>query len=396
VTLKAHSVFRTSVRVVGSAGFQPADGRDGHPTLGSLAAFAAVLLLTACGGGGVAAPAPAAALASSSPASAAAKPASFASASAAASAKPAASPAASGQLRKVTWGYATLTGTFMPTLVGKEGGVFAKHGIDLDVNYTRDGQTAMTALISGQMPFVTLADPSVTTSALRGADGEWVAVNVPAPHLVMYSQPNINSVEDLKGKKIGVTTLGALTALMARYIVEQHGLDPQKDVTLLAVGGGPEALAAIASGQIDAIVTAPENPAPGKKVLVDMTKLGYPFPQAGLVTTKSMVKKDPPLVQDMVQSFAESTQLFKTNRALSEQVLAKTLKDTLKNSEVVAKNYEGTASALSTDVTPKAAEIQSVLDLIAPTTPQAKDAKPQDFFDDTFAKKVVLPSASAS
>jgi NitT/TauT family transport system substrate-binding protein len=369
----------------------------------ALLAFAAMLFLAACGGQSSApatqpsssAAAPASAAKPASAGAASAKPASSAPASA--SAKPAAgSPAASGQLRKVTWGYATLTGTFMPTLVGAAGGVFQKHGIDLDVNFTRDGQTAMTALISGQMPFVTLADPSVTVSGLQGADGEWVAVNVPSPHLVMYARPNISSVADLKGKKIGVTTLGALTALMAEYVVKQAGMDPKKDVTLLAVGGGPEALAAIASGQIDAIVTAPENPSPGSKVLVDLTKIGYAFPQAGLVTTKSTAKKDPQLVQDMVQSFAESTQLFKTNRTLSEQVLAKTLKDTLKDSDQVTKNYEGTASALSTDVAPTAKELQSVLDLIAPTTPKAASAKPQDFFDDTFAKKVVLPSASPS
>jgi NitT/TauT family transport system substrate-binding protein len=370
---------------------------------------ALVAALVACGGqaapgasptAGSAPPKPA----SAAPASAAASAKPAASAAASASAKPAASGAASakpvasapaagtGQLRKVTWGYATLTGTFMPTIVGKEAGVFQKHGIDLDINYTRDGQTAMTALISGQMPFVTLADPSVTTSGLEGAEGEWVAVNVPAPHLVMYSQPSINSVEDLKGKKIGVTTLGALTSLMAQLVLKQHGLDPKKDVSILAVGGGPEALAAIASGQIDAMVTAPENPAPGKKVLVDLTKGDVAFPQAGLVTTKSMVKKDPQLVQAMVQGFAESTQVFKNNRALTEQVLAKTMKDTLKDEDAVKKNYEGTSAALSTNVAPTAKELQSVLDLLEPTNPKAASAKPENFFDDTFAKKVVLPS----
>jgi NitT/TauT family transport system substrate-binding protein len=368
-------------------------------TLRSLVpAGALALVLAACGGQAAPAPSPSASSAAAKPASAApasaasAKPAvSAAPASAPASAKPAA-PAASGQLRKVTWGYATLTGTFMPAIVGKEAGVFAKHGIDLDVNYTRDGQTAMTALISGQMPFVTLADPSVTTSGLQGAEGEWVAVNVPAPHLVMYSQPSLNSAKDLKGKKIGVTTLGSLTALMAQQVVKEAGLDPKADVTILAVGGGPEALAAIASGQIDAIVTAPENPAPGKKVLVDLTKGGYDFPQAGLVTTKSMTQKDPRLVQDMVQAFAESTVTFKNDRQLAEQVLAKTMKDTLKNDDAVKQNWEGTSSALSTNVAPTVKEIQSVLDLLAPTNPKAATAKAQDFFDDSFAKKVVLPS----
>ena len=361
------------------------------------------LTLAACGSA-----APAASPASTAPAaSASAKPASAAasssaaakpaaSASAAAGASAAAKPAASGQLRKVTWGYATLTGTFMPTLVGVEAGVFRKHGIDLEANYTRDGQTAMNALISGQMPFVTLADPSVTTAGVRGADGEWVAVNVPTPHLVMYARPEIKTLDDLKGKKVGVTTLGALTALMARYVLEQHGLDPKKDVTLLAVGGGPEALAAIAKGEIEAMVTAPENPSPGNHVLVDMTKMGYAFPQAGLVTTKTEVKKDPQLVQDMVQSFAESTQLFKNDPKLSQQVLAKVMKATLKDSDQVQKNYEGTASAVNTNVAPTAQEVQSVLDLIASTTPEAKNHKPQDFFDDSFAKKVVLPSASPS
>lgn len=334
--------------------------------------LALAILVAACGGQAT----------TPAPSSPAAKAASSVAAKASAS--------ASGQLRKVPWGYATLTGTFMPTLVGKEAGVFAKHGIDLDVSYTRDGQTAMQALISGQMPFVTLADPSVTRSGLEGADGEWVAVNVHAPHLVMYAQPAINSVADLKGKKIGVTTLGALTALMAKVVIKNAGLDPAKDVQLLAVGGGPEAIAAITSGQIDAIVTAPENPVPGKKVLVDLTTSGYAFPQAGLVTTKSMTKKDPRLVQDMVQSFAESSQVFKSNPTLAEEVLAKTLKTTLKTDADVQKNYRGTAAAVSTNVVPTAKEVQSVLELL--DDPKAKTAKPQDFFDDSFAKQVALPS----
>ncbi|HLY64141.1 MAG TPA: ABC transporter substrate-binding protein, partial [Chloroflexota bacterium] len=217
------------------------------------------LATTACGSQ---TSAPPSAVSSAAPASAAAsgasaKPASSAGASAkpAGSASASASGAADGQLRKVTLAWATQTSVFLVPQVGIQAGIFKNHGIDLNLIYTGSGPTAIASLISGDVQFIELADPSVTTSALKGSGVEWVAVSVPKPNLALFVHPNINSVADLKGKKVGVTTLGSLTALMGQYIIQQNGLDPKKDVQIIAIGGGLEAQSAIVNNQVDAIVT---------------------------------------------------------------------------------------------------------------------------------------------
>src|SRR5438128_2169655 len=163
------------------------------------------------------------------------------SASAPPSAKPSGAASAAAQMRPVKLAWATQTAIFLVPHVGLQAGIFKNHGIDLSLIYTGSGPTAIASLVSGDVQFIELADPSVTTSALEGSGVEWVAVSLPTPNLALWTHPNINSVEDLKGKKVGVTTLGSLTALMANYVLQQHGLDPKKDVQVIAVGGGLEA-----------------------------------------------------------------------------------------------------------------------------------------------------------
>ncbi|HEX6512986.1 MAG TPA: ABC transporter substrate-binding protein, partial [Chloroflexota bacterium] len=194
-----------------------------------------------------------------------------------------------------------------------------------------------------------------------------------------------NSVQELKGKKVGVTSLGSLTALFAEYVLQKNGLDPKKDVQEIAVGGGLEQQAAMLNNQIDAMVTAPETPLPGQKILIDLRE-GFAFPQGGLASTKTFVQKDPKLVQDTIDAYAESVRRFKSDSALAEQVDARELKRS--DAAAVKAEVRGAAEAMSDDVAPKAEDLQTVLDMLAPTEPKAKSAKPQDLFDDRFGKAV--------
>ncbi|MFI5266427.1 MAG: ABC transporter substrate-binding protein [Chloroflexota bacterium] len=309
---------------------------------------------------------------------------------------PAVSASAAGQLRKVKASYATLVATNMVPYVAQEAGIFQKHGLDVDVQFTKDGPTTMTALVSGDIQFAELSDPSLTNAVLQGAGVEWVAVPVHTPELSLMSQPGINSVEELKGKTVGVTSAGSLTALFAQYALIQHGLDPKTDVKIVAIGGGPQGLAAIVSNQIDAGIYGPPDDiraaAAGKKVLVDFRRGGFGVPQGAVAVRKDFAKANPDLVSAYVGSFLEGIQRYKSDPALTKPVLGRVFNIT--DPKVVDDTYQGAISVLDADIVPRAKDQQTMLDLLAPTTPKAKDAQPQDFYDDSFAKAAVAAQPS--
>jgi len=302
----------------------------------------------------------------------------------------------SDQLRKVKASYATLVATNMVPYVAQDAGIFRTHGLDVDVQFTKDGPTTMTALVSGDVEFAELSDPSLTNAVLQGASVEWVAVPVHSPELSLMSQPGINSVEELKGKTVGVTSAGSLTALFAQYALLQHGLDPKTDVKIVAVGGGPQGLAAIVSNQIDAGIYGPPDDiraaAAGKKVLVDFRKGGFGVPQGAVAVRKDFAKANPDLVSAYVASFIEGIQRYKSDPLLTKQVLGRVFSIT--DPKVVDDTYQGAVSVLDTDIVPRAKDQQTMLDMLAPTTPKAKDAHPTDFYDDSFAKAALAAEPS--
>lgn len=344
------------------------------------------LLLSACGGSAPAA-SPAASAASPSSAAAvasAAKPAAS-TAAAASAAKPAASAAA---LRKTKLAYAAQSPTLIVQILARDAGIFQKHNIDAETSYVGGG-AILPALIGGDIQFAELSDPMVVSGVLEGAPIEWVAINVHTPTLQLVVQPEIASVADLKGKTIGVTNLGAVTALFAQLALTQNGLDPKKDVNLLATGGIPATLAALSNKRIDgAMFSALDGRQAvnqGGRVLVDFAKNGYTFPFGGLAVRKDFATSNPGVVSDVVAAFIEATDLFKKDRAAAEKVIAAAL--SLSDPAVLHEGYDAAAAILDTNVAPMPKEIQTVLDMLAPNNPKAKDAKPEQFFDDRFVRR---------
>lgn len=332
----------------------------------------ALLLLTSCGGPAAAGTPPSGSAIASAPASAA-------------------KPSASGALRKVKSSYATLVATNMGPYIAQQAGIFAKHGLDVDISFTKDGPTTMTALVSGDVQFAELSDPSLTNAVLQGAAVEWVAVPVHTPELSLMSQPGIASVEDLKGKTIGVTSAGSLTALFVQYTLRQHGLDPQTDVKIVSVGGGPQGLAAIVSNQIDAAIYGPPDDIraanAGKKVLVNYRGGSIGVPQGAIAVRKDFASSNHDVVAAYVASFEEAIQRYKSDPAFAKPIIGQVLK--LTDPKVIDDTYAGVLPVLDTDIVPRAKDQQTMLDMLAPTNPKAKAAHPQDFYDDSFAKAAV-------
>src|ERR1043165_6116499 len=118
--------------------------------------------------------------------------------------------------------YASISGTQAIGWIAKESGIFAKHGLDVELLFTGGGR-AITSLLGGDTPLITVGGPSVTAARLAGSD---VIITAHVFDTILYSlivQPEIRTLADLKGKKFGPSRFGSATDFALRYVLKQQG-----------------------------------------------------------------------------------------------------------------------------------------------------------------------------
>src|SRR5262245_46643058 len=137
--------------------------------------------------------------------------------------------------------------------VTKEGKLFEKYGLDAEVITVMGSGIGSKALISGNLDIIPIATPTVIAANLAGADMAILAHTMPAVVHALMVRPDIKTPEDLKGKKIGVSSLGSLTDFLVRSIAKKKGLNPDRDITLITTGGSDtERVMALKAGSVEA------------------------------------------------------------------------------------------------------------------------------------------------
>jgi NitT/TauT family transport system substrate-binding protein len=168
-------------------------------------------------------------------------------------------------LRPVTLG---LTGRSLTTLIFEMSirrGHFKQQGLDVKLITIRQADVIIKATMAGELNFMSVI-PTAILASVRGLPIRTIAVNVDNAPYVLVGRPQIKTMTDLKGKKIAVSSLGSMSTLLVREIVARSGLDPDRDVTYLAVGGSATRSSAMAAGFVDAaLMTIPLNYAPERQ-----------------------------------------------------------------------------------------------------------------------------------
>jgi NitT/TauT family transport system substrate-binding protein len=379
---------------------------------------AAVLLLAACGGTPAAAPAssappPAVASAAAKPsaapssaASAAAKP-SGASTAASAAAKPsaasaqgssaakpsgaAASAAASGQaLTTIRSAYTTTSGTTIPLWVAKESGAFAQNGLDVSLTLVAPGAPILAALESGDVPVAEAGGQEVVNAELNGATLDLVGSFGEKPTNSIYAIASIQKPEDLKGKIIGVSSIGAVSHVAGLLAMQKLGLEGQ--VTFLGTGGLPQTIAAIQSGKVQGGVLSPpqtfQAAQQGLHEVVDVSKLDVLSATAVIVTTHKYAADHADVVERYLRAMIQATHTAYTNKALTMQVITKY--GQISDPDLASKTYDyfHDGQLWGKDGIPSDAAIQTNLDVAATTSPQAKNFKPAQMEDLSIVQKI--------
>ena len=217
--------------------------------------------------------------------------------------------------------------------IAKDAGIFKKHNLDVNVIYIEGTPKALMSLFAGELQVVAGTGPAVASAKVRGADVSMVmGFEVFLPYYLV-AQPNIKTIEDLKGK-IGANHTVATSADFAiRLGLKSIGLDPDKDVNLRVVGATNLRLIMMQQKQADfTIISTTEREEAekmGLKVVADLASKKIPYPHAGLISSQKMLKEKRDTMLRFGRATVEAIHYFKNNKPQTLAILKKYAKTDL-------------------------------------------------------------------
>ncbi|HZH84908.1 MAG TPA: ABC transporter substrate-binding protein [Phototrophicaceae bacterium] len=287
-------------------------------------------------------------------------------------------------------GLVSVTPTNTPLLSAVEGGYFKKYGLDVKPLVMSGSSTALAALLSEEMSFITIAGSGVINAHLAGRDAVMIAGTVNYAPYEMVVSKDIKTVEDLKGKKLGIARFGGSADFLARWGLEKHGLTPGKDVIILQTGGNPERLAAVSQGAIQATLLeqsfAYRAKRAGLHTLIDYSTIGLDYQHSGIGTTKSFVENHHELTTNFLKALIEGIHRMKTDRDFAMKVIEHHLRTN--DPETLKIAYEYNVPTVPDVPYVNLKGIKFLLDYIGENNPKAKTAKPEDIGDNAPLKEI--------
>jgi NitT/TauT family transport system substrate-binding protein len=270
-----------------------------------------------------------------------------------------------------------------PMLATVDGGYFRKYGLDVKPLVMSGSSTAIAALLSGNVSFITIAGSGVINAHLSGSDAIMIAGTMNFPPYELVVSRDIKKIEDLKGKRIGIARFGGSADFLARWALEENGLKPGKDVVILQTGGNPERLAAVTQGAIDGTLLeqafAYQARKQGLKTLIDYSKTGLDYQHQGIGTTKSYVTKNRDLTIRFLKAMIEGIHRMKSDRPFALKVIERHLRTSDPETLQIAYEYNVQPTPSVPFTTLKG--LKFLLDTIAESNPKARNVKPEDIGD---------------
>lgn len=288
---------------------------------------------------------------------------------------------------KLTVSYTGVGPVNLPVVLARDAGIFARNGLDVTVIRAQAAVSTM-ALISGEVGIIQAAAPAVLQSNLGGSGAVYVAGGYTGLDYWLVGHPGIKSAEQLKGATIGTAGLSGGSYTATQLAVRKLGLDPAKDVSIVAVGGTPERLAALRTGRVRATSLNPPTvfaaEKEGFRILADVSAL--PFQNVAPATTRRFIKEHPDTVRRYVKSQVEAVHLMKRDRKTAMKVFMQLMAG-FKDVAVLEKSYDVSIGddKLPRNQFPSLDGIKAVLESFGE---RGKEARPADFVDLRFVREL--------
>jgi NitT/TauT family transport system substrate-binding protein len=227
---------------------------------------------------------------------------------------------------KAAW--CAISAGFVQMFVARDYDIFSKYGLSLQTSQFTDSQAALAALQSGEIEFLFCAAAATIPGLASGVDGTIVAAPLVGLPYVMVARPEIHSVQDLKGRKIGINRQGDLDDRLSHAVLQQENI-PAEAVQFVPAGGQTDRYKAVLSGLIDAVnVTPPlevQARVDGLNVIYTLRQLPIPFIYSAIHTNSRMLRDHPDVVQKFVAGMAESVYYIDQHKSETEQSISRQL-----------------------------------------------------------------------
>jgi ABC-type nitrate/sulfonate/bicarbonate transport system substrate-binding protein len=248
---------------------------------------------------------------------------------------------------KVRIGFPDMAAQFMPVPLGQKLGFFQEEG--LQAEFIRINPTpAMAALVSGELDYYTVIGTGVA-AAIRGVPVKAVAAYVPGTPIALIARPEFKSVQELKGKSIGLLSLGTGLEAVARLIFKHFNIDPDRDVKFLVTGTIEGRFASMKQGLTAATLGSPPIDFQGKKlgfvVLARAHEL-FSYPISGLVASVKKITERPDEIKRVIKAGIKANRYINHNRDGTLEVMTAWLKI---NQEMAAATYDSLSQAFNDD-----------------------------------------------
>ena len=293
--------------------------------------------------------------------------------------------------QRVAASYPGIAGYNIPFWVALDAGEFKKAGLEVDPVLISGGSKSMQALLSGGLDFAHVSGGVSVQASLSGADVTILATAANSMSAGVIAAKDVRNYQDLRGKKIGIASFGGNNDIGLRFAFKKNGVNPDKDVTFLQLGGERNRLTALERGAISATIMSPPGlfvaEAQGYSRLGDLNTMGMRYPELSIVGRKRDLKDRRDLIRRYLRAYLEAVRVMKSNRELTVRVIEKYIH--VGSKAEALKTYDYFVKSISDTLRTEGEGITEFLATLEPKTAGASKRNPNEFIDESVLDEVL-------
>jgi NitT/TauT family transport system substrate-binding protein len=292
---------------------------------------------------------------------------------------------------KMVFAWSAVSALNSPFWVMHDAGFLKQEGLDVELVYVASSPTVARATLAGDIVLSGANSQVIVDAGING--GDLVAMGAITNVVAFYvlAVPEIKHVQELKGKTVGVTRFGASTDFGMRMLLTKYGLEPVKDVPFVQIGGMPELAAAISKRTIYA---APMSypmafvaQQAGIKMIANLAEEDIPFMHIGLTTSRKWMRERRTQAKAVLRAHGRAMHFIHTRKEETRAIFAKYTK--ISEPGMLDGSIQYGHDFMEKIPLVKAEAFQVTINQIARNNPKAKNARPEQFFDNSLVRELI-------
>jgi NitT/TauT family transport system substrate-binding protein len=275
---------------------------------------------------------------------------------------------------------------YLPIILANEAGYFSKRGVTVNLS-TLSATASAQALLSGQVDIYQGGTATIHAN-VAGSDLIYIAASVDRSTLVLFGQKGVTTFENLRGKSVATTSVGAFGEIAMRKTAKEHGMEIGKDIKLLYHKGPPDALSTFLVGNADGVIITPPQTemarSKGFPVIIDFYEKGLKIIGPGTGVARAFMQKNPNTLKIFLMGYLDGVKRCLDDPVYAQKILAQTSKIT--DGKLLENSYRDGVKVWNKDMTVDPEAIKLVLE--QSTVAKAAELDPKRFFDNTLIREV--------